>query len=186
MSKSLIEVILLHDFQKKGKFGDRAKVKRGFAKNFLVPNKLAIYANKENLKKFEDIKAKALKESEDMKVLALELAEKINDVKISVVRQSAQDNKIFGTVSSRDISDEFQKFGFEIARNKIVINDAIKYLGVYNVKIVLHPDVVLEKEIFVVNNSGSIRNIRQEDEFIEGVNNSETQVNFGDENNNNE
>lgn len=185
MSKSLIEVILLHDFQKKGKFGDRTKVKRGFAKNFLVPNKLAIYANKENLKKFEDIKAKALKESEDMKILALELVQKINDLKISIVRQSAQDNKIFGTVSSRDISNEFQKFGFEIARNKIVINDSIKYLGVYNVKIILHPDVILEKEIFVVNNAGSIKNIRQEDEFENIENNEEDHVNFDDENSSN-
>ena len=165
MSKSLVEVILLHDFQKKGKFGSRIKVKRGYAKNFLVVNKLAIYANKENLKKFEDMRINALNESEKSKVIALELAKKIEESNISIIRQSAQDSKIFGTVSSKDISIELQKLGIDVARNKIIISDSIKYLGVYNVKIVLHPDVIIEKQIFIVNSFGSIRNSSREDDI---------------------
>ena len=180
MSKSLIEVILLHDSQKKGKFGDRVKVKRGYAKNFLVPNKVAIYANKGNLKKFDEMKANALRESEEMKVIAMDLAKKIEDVRISIVKQSAQDNKIFGTVSSRDISGEFQKLGIELLRGKIIISDAIKYLGAYEVKIVLHPDVIIEKKIFVVNNSGSIRNIRQDEDELDNADSAIFDENFND------
>jgi large subunit ribosomal protein L9 len=167
MSKSLIEVILLHDFKKKGKFGDRTKVKRGYAKNFLIPNKFAIYANKENLKKFENMKVDALKKSEDMKANAFDLCKKIEDIKISIVRESAQDNKIFGSVNSKNIADEIQKFGIYISRNMIIINNSIKYLGAYKAQINLHPDVILEKEIFVVNDSGSIKNIKEENDEIE-------------------
>ena len=167
-----MEVILLHDFQKKGKFGNRIKVKRGYAKNFLVRNKLAIYANKENLKKFEDTRIKALNESEKLKVIAIELAKKIEEASVSIVRQSAQDNKIFGTVSSKDISIELQKLGIDVARNKIIISDSIKYLGIYNIKIALHPDVIIEKQIFIVNSIGSIRNSSREDD-VESQNQSD-------------
>lgn len=166
MSKSLIEVILLHDFQKRGKFGDKIKVARGHAKNWLIPNKFAIYANEKNLKKFDEIKASALKESEELRNIALELAKKVESVRISIMRQSAQDNKIFGTISSKDISEEFRKFDIDIARSKIVINESIKYLGVYNIKVVLHPDIIIDKEIFIVNNHGSVKNITKHEEEI--------------------
>ncbi len=164
MAKSLIEVILLHDFRKKGKFGDLTKVKRGYAKNFLIPNKFALYASKDNLKKFDEMKAKALQESEALRSKALEIMKKIEEIKISIVRQSAQDNKIFGTVNSRDIINELKKSDIDIQRNSIVINDQIKYLGIYKVQIILHPDVILEKDIFVVNAAGSIANITKAEE----------------------
>jgi large subunit ribosomal protein L9 len=175
MSKSDVQVILLHTFQKKGVFGDIIKVKRGYAKNFLIPNKYALYANETNKSKFDLLKQEALENSNKLKEQALKIVEKIKDVNICIVRNSAQDNKIFGTISTKNIADEFKKIGVDIDRNQILISDTIKYLGTYKIKLVLHPDVVFEKEIIVSN--GIIGNnaisIEDEEESNQGVDSNE-------------
>lgn len=168
MLRTEVEVILLHDFQKRGKFGNIITVARGYAKNFLIPNKLALYANAINKKKFDELKTKALEESSRLKVIALEIAEKIMNIPVSIIRQSGQDknSKIFGTVNSRDISDELLTQGIVVERSKIFIPEAINRLGIYKIKINLHPDVICEKEIHVINAMGEFNNkiINDEDE----------------------
>jgi large subunit ribosomal protein L9 len=159
MSKSEINVILLHAFRKKGAFGDIIKVKRGYAKNFLIPNKYALYANQVNKDKFDLLKKKAFDNSNKLKDFALKVVDKIKDLSISIIRNSAQDNKIFGTISTKDIVDEFKKIGVEIERKQIIINNTIKYLGSYRIKLALHPDVIFEKEIVITNGNAGNKKI---------------------------
>ena len=176
MSKSEIQVILLHAFQKKGAFGDIVKVKRGYAKNFLIPNKYALYANQANKNKFDLLKKEALENSNKLKDHALKIVDQIKDLNISIIRNSAQDNKIFGTISTKDIVDEFKKIGVEIERKQIIINDTIKYLGSYKIKLALHPDVVFKKEIFITNSNSGNKKISDLEEDIDVKNTDSTDV----------
>ena len=163
MSKSFVQVILLHNFPKIGGFGDKKKVKRGYARNYLLPNKFAIYATKENDAKFDLLKKEALERSNELKDIAVKLAERISCVKISIVRNSALDGKIYGTVSSRDIVNEFKKNDIMIERSCVILNDKIQNLGVYKINFNLHPDVVLIKEIYVVGDNASVSSFHKED-----------------------
>ena len=167
MSKSSVEVILLHDFRKKGKLGDIIAVKLGYAKNFLIPSKFAIYASKVNRAKLDVLKAVALENSNKMRDIALQIVEKLKLITIAVVRNSAQDNKIFGTVSPKDIANELVKKDILVERNQIVIPSLIKYLGVHKVKFVLHPDVIFEKELYIVNSTGGISMIKNSEDDME-------------------
>ena len=170
MSKSSVKVILLHNFHKKGKLGDIIGVKPGYAKNFLIPNKLVIYANENNSKKFESMKIEALRISNINKEIALVTMHKIDSIKnLYIVRNSAQDNKIFGTVSTKDITSALGERGITISRNQIRISSTINYLGFYKIKLELHPEVIFEKEISITNSSGGmgISVIDPEDEDAE-------------------
>lgn len=157
MSKSSVKVILLHNFQKKGKLGDIISVKPGYARNFLLPRKLVIYANENNISRFESMKVEALRVSSEMREVALATLAKLSSEKnLYVVRNSAQDNKIFGTVSAKDIADAISSRGIAVDRNQIMISSPIKYLGCYKIKFILHPEVTFDKEISVTNSSGGI------------------------------
>lgn len=166
MSHSKIDVILLHDFAKKGKFGETIAVKRGYAKNFLLPNTMALYANEANKKKFEILRVKAEQESELLKTEALKVAEQINGLVISIIRHSGPDSKIFGTVTPKDIAEKLSEYGIELERNKISIAKPIKYLGKYTISFILHPNVIIQKDITV--GGTQVAMIDNEDEKLAG------------------
>lgn len=150
MSKSLIKVVLLHDFSGKGAAGEIVSFKPGYIKNFLVPKKLVIYANDTNLKNIEVIKAVAFEKAKELKEFNLALAEKISFLQIVLERKSSQDGKIFGAVASSDILRILKNYGVELDKSQVLIKDKIRNIGSYKIKFILSPDVIFEKDIKVV------------------------------------
>jgi large subunit ribosomal protein L9 len=146
-----IKVILMHSYAKKGKFGDIIEVKKGFAKNFLVPNGIGIFANKANILKFENLKKDALERSEKLKNEALILYEKINALTIDVKVTCGQDGRIFGSITSKNIIDAIRALDDSIMleKNHIFINVPIKSTGSHNIQFNLNPDVILHKSISI-------------------------------------
>lgn len=137
-----MEVILVKDFEKLGYLHDVVTVKNGFGRNYLIPQGYAIIANKENRSKLEKI----LAEEESKQTARLEgfreIAKKLKAVTLKIVAKAGTTGKIFGSVTSIQISHALQEQAeIEIERKKISIPEEIKTLGMYTAVIDLHPDV---------------------------------------------
>ena len=145
-----MKVILLENVKRIGSVGEVIDVKRGFARNFLIANKKALYASKENIKEVEKIKAELSKKDNERKQEAGKIAEQINNKEYSVQKLSTENNELYGSVKPTEISKLIQ------AENKIEIKpsmiqpvEEIKSLGKFKVKISLHSEVDAEIKINV-------------------------------------
>jgi large subunit ribosomal protein L9 len=145
-----MKVILTEDVKSVGAMGDIVDVKDGFARNFLFPEKLARLAAGSNLKIIEDIKKKkalaAAKEKKDAEALK----EKIAAFSCTIPVEAGEDDKLFGSVTSHDVSRLFEAEGFSIDKRQINLEEPIKKLGVYNISVKLHPEVTAEVKVWVV------------------------------------
>lgn len=147
-----MEIILLQDVARLGSKDDILKVKDGYGRNFLIPQKMAIVAT-ESAKKVlaENIKQKAHKEAK-LKTAALEIAEQLKNKQLVIGAKTSSTGKIFGSVNTIMIAEAINKKGFEIDRKQISIaDDSIKEIGKYTAKIKLHKEVVVELEFEVVS-----------------------------------
>ncbi|GAB1415798.1 50S ribosomal protein L9 [Paludibacter sp.] len=146
-----MEVILKEDVINLGYKGDVVKVKDGYGRNFLIPQKKAVLAT-ESAKKMlaEDLKQRAHK-LERIKNEALELAEKVKDITLKVGAKTSTAGKIFGAVSSVQIADAFEKAGFSIDRKVIVLKEQVKEIGSYKCTLKLHKEVSVEVAFEVVS-----------------------------------
>ena len=146
-----MKVILIEDVKKLGKKGEIVEVNDGYARNFLIPKKVCLEATGKNL---NDLKLKAANEEklaakqlEDARAFAAVLAEKQVNVQIKV----GDNGKVFGAVSSKEISDAAaQQLGIEIDKKKMIIKDPIKETGIFKVPVKLHPQVTAELKVVVV------------------------------------
>ena len=145
-----MKVILLENVKRIGSIGEVIDVKRGFARNFLIANKKALYASKENIKEVEKIKAELSKKDNEKKKEASQIAEQINGKEYFVKKLSTENNELYGSVKPTEISKLIQE------ENKIDINpsmiqpvEEIKALGKFKVKISLHSEVDAEITINV-------------------------------------
>lgn len=138
-----MDVILLERIERLGQIGDVVKVKQGFARNFLLPTKKALRATAENKKRFEEqraqIEANNLKRREE----AEKIKDKVDGLKVVIIRQASETGILFGSVSSRDISDGVTKAGFTVDRRQVILDKPIKSLGLHDVRVALHPEVVV-------------------------------------------
>ena len=136
-----MEVILLEKIDRLGQMGDVVNVKNGYARNYLLPQKKALRSTKENMAYFEskraELEARNLKLRED----AVRAAESIKTVSLSLVRQAAESGMLYGSVSARDIFEALRDIDVKVERSQIDLPQPIKNVGVYDVRIVLHPDV---------------------------------------------
>ena len=146
-----MEIILIQDVDRLGSKDDLIKVKDGFARNFLIPQKKAIVATSTAKKVLaENIKQRAHKESK-LKNEALAIAEKLANKKITIGAKTSTLGKIFGSVNTIQIAEAINKKGFEIDRKQIMLpEDHIKEVGTYSAKIKLHKEVIVEIEFEVV------------------------------------
>ena len=145
-----MKVILLENVRKVGSIGEIIDVKRGFARNFLIANKKALYASKENIKEVEKIKADLSKKDNEKKKEASQIAEKINGKEYSVKKLSTENNELYGSVKPTEISKLIQeKNKIEIKPSMIQPVDEIKTLGKFKAKISLHSEVDAEITINV-------------------------------------
>ena len=137
-----MKVILLENVRKIGSIGEIIDVKRGFARNFLIANKKALYASKENIKEVEKIKADLSKKDNERKQEATNIAEQINNKEYSVQKLSTENNELYGSVKPTEISKLIQEENkIEIKPSMIQPVQEIKALGKFKVKISLHSAV---------------------------------------------
>ena len=135
-----MKVILLQSYNKVGSVGDIVNVKAGFARNFLIPNKIASLATKENIKNLDIfLKAQEIKEAKNRTNMEL-LFKQLNKLTLKFALQAGEDEKLFGSVTSQMVSDELSKEGYTIDKKEIVLDEPIKSLGNHFVEINLGLD----------------------------------------------
>ena len=145
-----MKVILLENLKRIGSIGEVIDVKRGFARNFLIANKKALYASKENIKEVEKIKAELSKKDNEKKKEASQIAEKINGKEFFVKKLSTENNELYGSVKPTEISKLIQEENkINIKPSMIQPVEEIKTLGKFKVKISLHSEVDAEITINV-------------------------------------
>lgn len=136
-----MQVILLERVENLGGIGDEVKVRDGFARNFLLPNKKALRANDANRKIFEGRRAELEARNAEAKAAAEKASGKIDGQSYVLIRSAGEAGQLYGSVSSRDVADEIVKGGAKIDRNAVVLDKPIKTIGVYDVRVRLHADV---------------------------------------------
>ena len=147
-----MKVILLENLKRIGSIGEVIDVKRGFARNFLIANKKALYASKENIKEVEKIKADLSKKDNEKKQEAAKIAEQINNKEYSVQKLSTENNELYGSVKPTEISKLIQEENkIEIKPSMIQPVEEIKSLGKFKVKISLHSEVDAEIVVNVIS-----------------------------------
>ena len=136
-----MEVILLERVEKLGAIGDVVKVKDGFARNYLLPNKKALRSNAANRKVFETNRERIVAENAARRAEAETEAKTIDGITITMIRQSSNTGQLYGSVAVRDLVEALDNEGHKVPKNAIVLNKPIKAIGIYDVKVSLHPEV---------------------------------------------
>jgi len=147
-----MEVILLERVGRLGTVGDVVKVKDGYGRNFLLPQKKAMRATKESKAIFEAKRAEIEAANAASRKDAEKKAEKMQGIAIKLVRQASEDGKLYGSVTVRDVAEAVQAEGHELDRKQFILDATIKNTGAYSAKIVLHPEVILSLKVEVVRN----------------------------------
>lgn len=145
-----MEVILREDVDKLGSRGEVVKVAAGYARNFLLPKRLAVAASDSNKKIVEQERQAALRREAKEAADSAELAKMLNGVTITISQKAGENDQLFGSVTSKDIADLLEKQGYTIDRRKIQMDGAIKTLGEHKVPIRLHRDVTAEVTVNVL------------------------------------
>lgn len=136
-----MEVILLEHVNKLGKMGDKVNVKNGYARNYLLPTKKALRATAENLAFYEKQKAELEAHNKILFENASKQSEELQGFKVVLIRQAAETGQLYGSVTIRDIASAMKEAGVNVERRYISLERPIKDLGVYEVKLNLHPEV---------------------------------------------
>jgi large subunit ribosomal protein L9 len=144
-----MDVILLERVEKLGAIGDVVTVKDGFARNFLLPNKKALRANEANRKVFEANRSKIEADNANRRGDAEKEAKTYGDVSVTLIRQASNTGQLYGSVAVRDLVDALANDGHKVARSAIVLDKPIKSIGLYEVKVALHPEVSVSIKVNV-------------------------------------
>src|SRR3989449_6141291 len=145
-----MKVILLDDVQKLGRRGEVRDVSDGFARNFLIPKKLALNATQGNLKNLDHLRQQANAKAERVKSEADVLRERIEGLTYEERRQASEEGKLFGSVTAQDLVDFLGRQGMKIERRRVQLDEPIKALGETAVPIRLHPEVTAQLRVAVV------------------------------------
>ncbi len=138
-----MEVILMERIEKLGQMGDIVKVKPGFARNYLLPQKKALRATKNNLARFEKERAQLEAENLKRRDEAERVAKDLEGLTVTVIRQAGESGQLYGSVNSRDLAEAVTAKGVTVARRQIALTAVIKSLGLHPVRIQLHPEVIV-------------------------------------------
>lgn len=145
-----MEVILREDVEKLGTRGDLVKVASGYARNFLLPKRLAVAATESNKKIVEQERQAYLRREAKVASEASDLAQMLSGVSITISQKAGENDQLFGSVTSKDIAEMLEKQGYTIERRKIVLEEPIKSLGEFKVPVRLHREVTAEVTVNVV------------------------------------
>lgn len=150
-----MEIILLEHISRLGGVGDVVEVKNGFARNYLIPQKKALRATKDNKAEFEARREALLTQDNERKSEAEKQAKALEGLTVTIVRQASEDGRLYGSVAVRDVADALQAEGQVVDRRLIDLNAAIKELGLFKVTIRLHPQVPVEIRVHIARNADS-------------------------------
>jgi large subunit ribosomal protein L9 len=139
--KLMVELILLERVEKLGQMGQLVKVKPGFARNYLLAQKKALRATKENLEYFESQRAQLEANNLQRRGEATEIGGKLEGLTVVVVRQAGESGQLYVSVSARDIAEAVTDAGFTIEKRQVALDRPIKSLGLHPLKVILHPEV---------------------------------------------
>lgn len=145
-----MKVILTEDVERVGKVGDLVEISDGYARNFLIPKKLAAEATEKNVKALEHEKRLISDKVRKEKKEALELAKKINECSITIPVKVGEEDKLFGSVTAKDIAEALSREGIKIDKKKIQLESPLKELGVFDVPIKLHQETVASLKLWIV------------------------------------
>jgi large subunit ribosomal protein L9 len=148
-----VELILLQRVEKLGQMGDRVRVKPGFARNYLLPQKKAIRANKDNLARFEQQRAQLEAQNIKRREEAERIAERVGGLAVTIIRQAGEAGALYGSVSPRDIADGCTAAGLTVNRQQVVLEHPIKTIGLKPVRVVLHPEVSITVTVNVARSN---------------------------------
>ena len=138
-----MQVILLERIEKLGQMGDVVSVKPGYARNYLLPQRKARRATKENLALFEKHRAQLEAENLTRRDEAQKVGEKLDGLAVTLIRQAGESGQLYGSVTSRDLAEAATAAGFTVARTQILLDMVIKTLGLHTIRVRLHPEVTV-------------------------------------------
>ncbi|HZT49565.1 MAG TPA: 50S ribosomal protein L9 [Hyphomicrobiaceae bacterium] len=168
-----MQIILLERIGRLGQMGDVVNVKDGYARNFLLPQKKALRATPENLARFEKDRAQLEARDLELKKEAEAVAARLDGKTFLAIRQAGDTGQLYGSVTSRDIAELVTAGGFTIDRRQIVLDRPVKMLGLHQMRIALHPEVVVQITLNVARSEDEAeRQARGEDVTVvksEGV-----------------
>ena len=144
-----MEVILREDIDKLGNRGQVVKVASGYARNFLIPKKLAVAATESNKKIVEQERQAHVRKEAKLEGEAQDLAKLMNGVTVTISQKAGENDQLFGSVTSKDVADALAAKNFTIDRRKVQLDEPIKQLGEYKVPVRLHKDVTAEITVVV-------------------------------------
>lgn len=144
-----MDVILLERVEKLGAIGDVVKVKDGFARNYLLPRKKALRANEANRKVFEANRARIESENAARRGEAEKEAGSFNDVSVTLIRQASNTGQLYGSVAVRDLVEALVADGHKVNKSQVVLDRPIKAIGLYEVRVALHPEVSVTVKVNV-------------------------------------
>ena len=153
-----MDIILLERIENLGQMGDLVTVKPGYARNYLLPQGKALRATAENKARFETERAQLEADNLARKSEAEAVAKKMEGLSITLIRAASEMGQLYGSASSRDIANAVSEAGFTISRNQVDLNTAMKTLGLFDMRINLHPEVAVEIKVNIA---------RSEDEAAE-------------------
>jgi len=145
-----MKVILRQNYEPLGHIGDVIEVKNGYARNFLLPRKIAYVARDGNLRALEEEKKVVVKRAKQELSAAENLAVELEKVSITIPVQVGEEDKIFGSVTTQMIADALKEKGFDIDKRRIDIEEQIKTLGIYSINVKLHSSVNAKIKVWVV------------------------------------
>lgn len=145
-----VELVLLDDVRGLGQIGEQVRVADGYARNYLVPKGLAAHMNKTTMRRLDMLKKKRQEQYSENLSIAKSLAEIVAKASVTISVEASEDDKLYGSVTDKMITDALAEHDIKVDRQAIVLNQPIRELGVYNVGVHLHPEVQTEIKVWIV------------------------------------
>jgi large subunit ribosomal protein L9 len=149
----MVELILLERVENLGQMGQVVKVRPGYARNYLLPQKKALRATKENRTYFDKQRAQLEAQNLKRKGEAEEVAKKLDGLSVVLVRQAGESGQLYGSVAARDVSDAITEAGFTVEKRQVVLDKQLKTLGLHKVRVALHPEVAVTVTVNVAQSA---------------------------------
>ncbi len=144
-----MKVILTKDLENLGKAGALVEVKPGYGRNYLLPRQLAVPATEKNIRQLEHEKAGILSRASKERTNLTAMAQKLSAVEVKFTRKVGEQNKLFGSVTSKDVHEQLAAQGYEVERKQVHLPEPLREIGTFEVQVKLHPDVVAKVKVTI-------------------------------------